>query len=529
MRSFRALLLVAFCAALSCRKTESVQHVDETRTKAKPLSFAYFRALGEGKEPFGVQSLEKAEAEKGWHWRLGTRDGVLVQAENVTPSGKTHQLRTYDRKSGRLETTLGDAHGETIATVVLADDGTLTRTARSGVVGDQGCHHQLVSFDAAGRVVQVSCLDEAGHPVGDEDGCEVTRRTLDDEGRIVLRACLDTKGAPAQFANGDHRRRSSFDAKGRLVLVEALDADGKPVIGLDGCAKKRTTYDAHSSRIAIACLDAADALVRETRFSVDDNGCDLREEKLDSAGAPESLDGFAIRIWHRSSICDATSEEKRDGKGVLVGDVPTHLYAYDVHGWVEEENCNDVSGKPTSCQFGRDPAGAKVKNERDDRGRVTKRRAFTSDGVPSKASASYPHEFRFTYGNDGRLAAVAYFDEAGKPGLGNGIHRILFEYDGIGAEISRKFFDRDGNPMSTAMGCHEFHTTYGDHHLFASRDCRDTFGALHAHAGCLDFICWSGAAKIVVERTPGETFDVFQDETGKELRRISCSREKCYR
>jgi YD repeat-containing protein len=453
---------------------------------------------------------------------------VLVRAEHVMPNGNVWRLESYDRISGRLVTTVLDVHREAIETVELSTKGVRTVTARSGVVGRDGCHHHDLTFDARGRVERSACLDDAGRPVADDEGCEVTTRTYGDADEIVAKECFDAAGAPADFANGDHRRATTYDAEGRPTVVASFDRDAKAIAGLDGCASKVTAYDARSSRIATKCLDLAGLVVHENRFTVDAAGCNLREEKLDAHGAAESLDGFATHVWKRNELCDAIYDERRDAKGNFPPDVAARTSVYDVHGWVTEERCVDVGGKPASCQYARDAIGSLVKYVRDDRGRATTRRAFGADGKPSKASSSYPHEFRFTYGTDGRLASAAYFEFDGTPGLGNGVHRIEFANDSVGKELSRKFFGVTGSPIANGGGCHEFRTEYDEHHLFAQRSCLDASGALTANSSCLDNVCWRGAARVVVVRTPGETFDVFYDTKGIELRRISCSQEKCH-
>jgi len=524
VRSPFFVLLCAFVVldGAACKKREEVREVEKERPKKKPLVWERFRELGGGNEPLGVHPLTKDEASKGWHWRLGSRDSVVLEAERVMPSGKVYRRHSFERSKHGLVTTISDGYGEMRAVIVL-EDGKLTRTDRSGVIGDEGCHHRRVALDDKGRFTRLECLDEKDLSVADARGCDVTTRAYDGD-QLSLVECVD-----GVFSEGDHARRSTYDAEGRLAHTVSLDRDSKPMMDLEGCASRKFEYDATSSHVATTCLDLAGALVRETRFTIDANGCELREEKRDKSGGLDPRDGVALRIFKRNALCDVTYEEKRDDKEKRTGEVPARELTLDEHGWLKEERCSDALGGPTSCQYGRSADGAKARYVRDDRGRATNRFAFTHDGKESIASTAYPHEFRYTYGSDGRLSAVAYFDAKGKPSTGVGIHRIAFKYDSVGSETSRMFFDADDGPVSTVTGCHEFRNTFGPHHLWASRDCRDTGGALHAFNSCLDGVCWNKAARVVIERAPGEIFNVFQDDAGTTLRRISCSKEKCYR
>ncbi len=521
-RSVLALLLLLSCCG--CRKQAEPTEEKPSRPKKKPLTWTTFREIGGGKEPLGIHPLSKADADKGWHWRLGSRDGVVMEAERVMPSGKVYARRSYERAGGTLVSTWSDGRGETKASIELTPDGGLTRTDRSGVVGDEGCHHHKVTFDGKGRFERMECLDDLGHAMADAQGCEVQRRSYDDEGQLETVECVD-----GTFAEGDHARKSIYDKEGRLSRTSSLDRDGKPMVDLSGCASRKTEWDDKSARTAVQCLDLAGGLVRQTKLELDKNGCDLREEKRDKEGALDPREGVAIRIFRRNALCELTYEEKRDGKGDLTGEVPLREMDLDEHGWVKEERCQNALGSPTNCQFGNGPQGAKARYERDDRGRAKFRWAFTVDGKESLSSPAYAHEWRYAYGPDGRLSDLSYFDEKGRPSTGVGLHRIHFKYDSVGSEISRSFYDRDGSPVSNTTGCHEFRTLFGAKHLMTAKECRDPLGALHKFISCIDGICWKNAARVSIVRNPGETLDVFEDETGVELRRISCSKERCYR
>jgi hypothetical protein len=146
-------------------------------------------------------------------------------------------------------------------------------------------------------------------------------------------------------------------------------------------------------------------------------------------------------------------------------------------------------------------------------------------------SATYPHEWRFTYLADGLSREVAYFDEAGQPAFANGdVAKHAFLFDRLGSVESVKSLDATGALTSPTTGCSELRRTYDVSHRLASIECRGRDGAPSESTLILEAIHWpTHAARVVVERKGSDVANAYFDVNGSVLTRVPCAAERCFR
>jgi serine/threonine protein kinase len=535
------LLALAGLAAYFVTTAKPTHATGDDATTAAPAASApvvpeaatTFVSRGLGRDVYGVDPVPASQAAGQWHFRVQRRDGLVDAVEHVAPNGRVDGRETFERAAGILTRRVIDARGVEAASETRSADGTVRFTARSGAVGQGGCHHWKVRVDDRDLPVRAECFDGGGHLVPDEEGCEVRLSTFDEARRETSLKCVQPDESPATFASGEHVRRFAYEA-GRRVESASFGANDGPMVDVRGCAKKRARFTPQGDLAADVCLDLTGTVVREARRTADPGGCLTVEENFGPNGQPAAPEGVAARVFTRDDKCGEVRVEVHgvDGKPFGATQAPAvRERVFNAQGLAIEERCRDAKLQPVSCYRGEGTLGALVKRTFDDRGREILYRGFSADGAPTGKDVEFPHETRSTYGDDGRLRSVAWFDAAGKPGtVFGGAARMDFVYDSIGAELAKSFFGPQGAPVMTSLGCQELRSNFDEHHRVAAYECRGPDGNLSPARVCMGGVCWPmGSARVVVQRPGGEVFNVFQDVKGKELKRISCEKQACYR
>lgn len=483
-----------------------------------------------GLEPYGIVAIDEESARGRWHSRLISRGGVVDRAERVSPSGRVTATYTYARGDSGLTSTERDARDIEVSRTRVSRDGRRTFTARSGIVGENGCHHMQIEYADDGVQRERRCLDADGKLVPDQEGCAVRVVAHDARKLPTEVSCVDVDGKPATFSSGAHSMKYDYDRWGLYVRSRRFGLDGKPLSHGTSCASEEFDRDEAGDAIAWRCLDGDGATVRGRKSKFDRSGCLVRDENVSASGALVVWDGAASRIFKRDDVCSILEDETRDADGQRVGAVARRKYLLDDDGNAIETRCFDASDAPVSCSNGKGTDGSINRAKYDDKGRIVRLRAYRADETKSRISASTDHEIRTTFGADGRKERDEYFDIEGNPGKSNGAASLRYRYDSIGGETSRAFFDAKGAPMIASVGCHEIHTTFDEHHALQTRECLDVTGKPRDANLCEGTLCWgTHTARIVVERREGHVDNLHYDARGALSSRVSCEKERCFR
>ncbi|MFI5300201.1 MAG: hypothetical protein ACHREM_19100 [Polyangiales bacterium] len=541
-RSIAVASLVALSlASVGCRHAPPADEADESTQSHKPKRDApaadervqRFVFVALALEPYGMVPIDEESARGRWHVRLISRKSTpdtIDRVERISPRGRVYTTWSYARGETGITSTERDARDVKVSVTRVNHDGTRTQTARSGVVGEYGCHHLEIDYDADGVQRERRCLDADRKLVPDQDGCAVRSAEHDARKLTTKVACVDGDGKPAAFSSGAHSMTYEHDRWGQLTHTRYFGIDGRPLAHGAGCASESYAYDDAGNGIEWNCLDGDGATTRARKTKFDRGGCRVREDNVSATGGLVLWDGVASRIFKRDDVCTLLDEETRDVDGKLVGAIASRKNLLDDDGNAIETRCLDADSKPTSCSGGRVADGAITRASYDDKGRMVRSRGFKIDGSKSHLSVGHDHEIRTSYGADGRKELDEFFDVEGKPGKSNGASQLRYRYDSIGAETSQAFFDGKGAPIIAAFGCHEIRSTFDDRHALLSRECLDTTGALRDSNLCQGMFCWGvHTARIAVERREGHVDNLHYDARGALTSRVSCEKERCLR
>jgi len=501
-----------------------------------------FRSAQFGRQVVGADSLSEAEALGTWHDEIMFDQGRAVRVARVGPSGLLSSVTRIEYgPAGGYRLTHLDAYGVEGYRETVTPEGARTRSYRSGVSSERGCASLRERYDAHGLVESASCLDENGRVVTDNEGCEERRLEYDDHLRIQTESCFAADGTPATFGAGGHAVRTGYDERGFRSAVSRRGSGGASATDDQGCAVTRYARDKAGDALTTSCFDGSGAphgmsgsAAVVTRIAYDANGCILREESVNALGGLTPILGIAQRVFTRDPECGILSSLQRDELGRAAAPdqkAASHEFVRNHAGLAIEERCRSASNLPISCRDGRGTGGALVRYAYDERGRERLRTGFTADGSKSPMSATYPHEWRFTYLADGLSREVAYFDEAGQPAFANGdVAKHAFLFDRLGSVESVKSLDATGALTSPTTGCSELHRTYDVSHRLASIECRGRDGAPSESTLILEAIHWpTHAARVVVERKGSDVANAYFDVNGSVLTRVPCAAERCFR
>ncbi|MBI4956135.1 MAG: serine/threonine protein kinase [Myxococcales bacterium] len=495
-----------------------------------------------GQDVYPVTPITERETAGAWHARLVRRDGRVVSAQRVRPSGDVDsEVRVEHGADGSRTLRTFDAAGVESQVQTITADGLSTVTLRSGEVTSNGCYRARLAYDAQGHVAESTCLTPTGVVISDAGGCPQRRYTWSAEHTNLTETCYDVdadgkEGRPTADWGGLALAKYRYDERGLRVahlMFDVLGAAGERLS--DGCYGERYEHDAAHDVVATTCLDATGAprarrgqLVAQVRTDRDARGCVVRESYRDVSGKAVSLGPVAYKVTTVDARCRPQREETRGAGGELVAEaaglVAVRAYEYDEHGDVTALRCFGAADLPTSCAGDPGPEHALVRFTRDARGRPVSQRSFAADGTPTRMGRSYPHETRIEYGDDGRERARAFFDDKGQPeaALG-GVARIALRRDALGGEVSQSFFAADGQPTDSAIGCHEIRRAYDDHHRLESIECRNTAGMLQGSHMTLDGVTWpEGAARVVVTRGD-HVKNLFVDSEQRMVASLGCA------
>lgn len=489
------------------------------------LDFDYVR------EVYGIDPLTSEQSAGRWHWELDFVGEVARAARHVSPSGAVHQRRAFDRAAdGSLRVRVFDSYGVQKATVTVASSGLFKRVATSGFTGNHGCFVEALEGDAMGRVVGRKCFDSSMRPTADEAGCHARRFTLNDRAHVVRTECLDADGRASTFAGENAVSETQVDDLGHDVRVDYRMADGRPKPS--GCASLDRTFDDRGDVVAQTCRSAAGDVLWTNEIAYDAAGCRSEAWNVGPAGNRILLDGVAGIRLRNDEHCGTLEEWRLDVAGAPVGPRRHQRYVRDERGRTTREECFDADGEPRPCFEVSESAkfASVVENDYDDRDRLVRQRCLSPRGEPRSCGNRKSSVGVFEYDENGLLASERYEDDRGRAARSLGAAEIRTEHDFAGRELRRRFFDADGNPVASSMGCHEVAYARDDHHRVVEITCNGVGGALSSATACIDLVCWpNSAARVAIVRLPdGKRQNAFYDVHGTELEVRACDVNRCH-
>lgn len=381
---------------------------------------------------------------RGPFWRLGQRGKELVLAELLEgQEPRARRTILLERDAGRLTRVVElDAHGE-VSEARVFDRAAPRCSARklSGENALEGCGQLRYTLDAAGRPVELGCLQWQGEPMLDTHGVARTALTLDGNGLVSERRRLGLDGKPLAGHDGIHLTRFVRDREGRVLSERHFDLEGKPT-RWNGCHGYSHLLDAVGREERRDCLDLdgkPSTTVVSERYRYDVRGCWISSRYFQGAERARNrrnLHGLDFQVDARCATL--------------------------------EQTCVNLVEQPLACGPG-EPA--RYRYQRDARGRIISTKHFGAV-APGSDKAYGVHELRSQLDERGSVTGQSCHDARGEPVLcgTTGFHAILWRRDAVGRSLEERFLGVDGAPTSN-LGCHVRRFQYDNYdHLFESRN-----------------------------------------------------------
>jgi serine/threonine protein kinase len=369
--------------------------------------------FGADEKPVAVDGVARWVAELDeWGHELSKR-WFLADGRAAMKEGFARRTHTYDRHGREIEIAYYDADGRLSA--VGTDSGGIA-------VGRGGWAMRRTAYDDDGRRTRVVYFGADGVALVTDAGFAQVDTRYDEQGREVEERFFDRSGALAPAANGVAVVKLTRDDRGDVVATAFFAPDGKPTLNGDGISGFKSTWDdaGHEIERVQLGLDGAPSAGKKNKWArwratFDGRGGELELAYFDAAGkgAP-GPDGFARRTTTRDAQGREIERAYVDADGKPFAP-PTLGYAklatkLDRLGTPIEADSFDVDGKPARAASGF--AAWRATFDGDER--ETSREWLAPDGSPARTKGAYARIDR-TYDRLGRLLAVAYTDEAGKP------------------------------------------------------------------------------------------------------------------
>lgn len=206
----------------------------------------------------------------------------------------------------------------------------------------RGGVHRVYERDAQGRVISVSCQDDAGMPFPDAKGVCCTRNAYDAAGRVVSQSYFNEDNKPCSSLDGYAAVRTSYDEAGRVVSQAFFDEKGEPTLNAQYYAEVRFVYDARGNMVSKAFYDDEGELCdcnedyASLLFSYDAEGRMVSQRYQNAKGEPvRCAEGYAeVRAAYDAqghliaeSFYNAVGEPCANADGYYRVE-----YVYDEHG-----------------------------------------------------------------------------------------------------------------------------------------------------------------------------------------------------
>lgn len=265
--------------------------------------------------------------------------------------------------------------------------------------------------------------------------------------------------------------RYELDSRGRPLSVRAVDRAGNTVPSSEGIWEKRYGYDELGNTLFTAFVDSAGNLLPGD-YALPDTG----NWEFGPDSVVLNAHGTAYVLREYDDDCMYISET---GIGVSGRPVPdpqgrvTTLFEREAHGGISECSWYGESGEPVEVE-----GVWLTRRVYDYRGRVLETSTFDSENMLAEFTGGFAIT-RFSYHPHGGVALISYYDSREEP------------------------------VMNTLWGCHARDHRYDETGQLLEVRYLDTEYRLSDNA--------AGYARVVFQRDPAGTAEVYYDSTGKRL------------
>lgn len=321
-------------------------------------------------------------------------EGKVDYVKYLDCSGKILFKKDYNEKLNTVIFQYDDEYGTELSlssrTSDLFNDPFNTETGTKGKIS-----RYLLTYDDNGHVIEIRYAGYQNIPVGDVDGIYGRQFTLDKKGRVVEERFLGYDGKPKANKKGLGMKKHIFDDNDDWIETDYCTIDEKPASDENGVPIVKLEYDKYGNRIKESYYNEQGDLV-------------LRNDE----------------------------------------NVAMITYKVDDHGNIIEEMFFGTDG--TRCYTKQNYSGLLI--ECDDHGYRTKVTFIDNDDKPCPISASNSN-YKTVNDEHGNVLEYYVLDENGEVCDGtDGYAYILFTYDSVGNELSRRWYQKDKQPFVMING-----------------------------------------------------------------------------
>lgn len=307
-----------------------------------------------------------------------------------------------------------DAQGHIAMATFIGTEGDKSASPQHGCVVLRKIH------DEVGNNTRTECLDSRAKLSPGKDGVSIVNGKYDRFGRLVGVRFYNTAGKPTTDSNGVYGVSSEYDNRGRVSKRFLRNESGGLMANSDGWIGWRYHYDRAGRWVGIDRLreEGSRIALREcakTRYDLDQFGRTVVERCLDAKDTPAN--------WPDKQ--HASIHLTLDSRGNQI----RHRYL-------------DMRGRPAMDEVGAHGYSYSF----DDRGRVVRLVARNPDWSPVETSEGWAFR-EFDFNALDLPIEERFFDLRGKPTRDTWVPIIRRQYDSLGRERIRAFFDVNRKPM----------------------------------------------------------------------------------
>lgn len=376
-------------------------------------------------------------------------------------------------------------------------------------------------YNETGCVVQVRCLDAAGHPTPNSDGVAQYDMTYDKHGFMEAHRGTDGNGNSAyDRENGVFQSRYLNDKNGRNIGLDFCDAEGNPMADQSGVAAFRSKYD-DRGRIVESWYYGTDGKLTCWTESLSEAGktTEYRDEEnvivwtyYGRDGEPAlNRNGYAIQKRTRNdrglTVEDAYYDA--DGNPVRTGNnAALVVYGYDSADHLSTVSFYDEEGQPCCSAQG----VAVISREYDGDGNPVSERYYDTEGQPCYARTEGGNYagWQAEYNDRGQITGNRYFGRDGGPLTISGVYEERNEYDERGNCIHYAAYDQMGKPVNNSDGYATMEAAYNERGQRVSEYYRDQDGNFVTGQSYASEMEYDGRGNLLCRR------DYMLDEKGQE-------------
>lgn len=380
-----------------------------------------------------------------------TADGKINYKIIYDKCGKVLYKMDYDGELNTVTFRLNDKYG----TEMYLSSSTTDLTNSSSMLEEKsGISRYLLLFDNKGRLVRKNYVGPGNVPRGDADNVYGIEYEYDDKGCIVVERFLGADGKITCNKIGLAVKEFEYDNEDNCIKASYYNTEHKATDDGNGACVYKFTHDKYGNRLTQTHWSGDDqptilkgSGVYGIREYYDEHGCNIKSENIDKDGnLMYNTYGYAVVTSEFDTNGFNTKQYFLDDKG---NRVPAQLDGDAFGEIVTPRDEHDLILETSFFdEFGNAVANSmgyhKVVYEYDSLGNETSKKYFNIKGNPCR-SRGFESEIRYKYDEFNRVTEISYFNEQGKPcQSGGGSTRLTVEYNRQGAPTKMSYWGIDG-------------------------------------------------------------------------------------